>query len=99
MNKLKRTYIDQMIANQLSRIDFAVAKSISCMFSETCQKIKRHRNQRIYRVFCSCFFEFQKIATTTFWKTNFVYMFLTRDTPARLSYVAGHESAFYGTYM
>ena len=74
-------------------IDFADAKSISCMDYEILQKIKRHRNQRIYRVFCGCFFEFQKIATTTLWKTNFVCMFHTRDALARLSYVAVHRSA------
>lgn len=60
---------------------------------EILQKIKRHRNQRIYRVFCGCFFEFQKIATTPLWKTNFVCMFHARDALARLSYVAVHRSA------
>ena len=77
----------------LGRIDFADAKSISYMEYEILQKIKHHRNQRIYRVFCGCFFEFQKIATTTLWKTNFVCMFHTRDALARLSYVAVHRFA------
>ena len=75
------------------RIDFADAKSISYMDYEILQKIKRHRNQRIYRVFCGCFFEFQKIATTPLWKTNFACMFHTRDALARLSYVAVHRFA------